>query len=143
MASPFKTMQRTILTSVFALSAVAFSAQAAQPEYDAYGLRSNPICTDKTEADDYFVAIKGRTPSGLKAETDKWALELYENKTNKSWVVLGTKKQTPKNEDEVCVLAVGEEPYKNYKWYTNLLAKKPAPNTIATDTVVTPKPKFN
>ncbi|MCM2344985.1 MAG: hypothetical protein NDJ24_10545 [Alphaproteobacteria bacterium] len=143
MASTMKTMQRTILTSIFALSTVAFSAQAAQYEHDAYGLRSNPTCMDTTDAEDYFVAVKGRSPSGLKAETDKWSLELYENKGNKSWVILAKDKRAPKSDDKVCVLAIGEGPYQNYKWYTNLLAKKPLPNNIATETVVTPKPKLN
>lgn len=126
MTSHSKNSRQIMLTSVLAVSAVTISAQAGQPEYDALGLRSNPICTDKVDADDYFVEVKGRKPTGLKAETDKWSLELYENKNDRSWVILATNTHAPKNEDKVCVLAVGEGPYQHHEWYIHLLAKKPA-----------------
>lgn len=143
MASTMKTMKRTILTSIFALSTVAFSAQAAEPEYDSYGLRSNPTCAREQSTERYYVKIRNQPPSGIKAENDKWKMEIYANKETGDWIVLGRSKTADIDQTKLCGLAVGQGPYQQFKWYQEFFAKKPLPNNIATETVVTPKPKLN
>jgi hypothetical protein len=54
---------------VFTLGTVAFSAQAAELEYDSYGLRSNPTCDREQSALRYFVEIRNQPPPASKLRT--------------------------------------------------------------------------
>lgn len=122
-----KVMRWIIVASVFTLGTVAFSAQAAEPEYDSYGLRSNPTCASEQSTERYFVRIRNQPPSGIKAENDKWKMEIYTNKETRDWIVLGRSKTTDIDQTKLCGLAVGQGPYEQFKWYQEFFVKEPVP----------------
>lgn len=109
----------------FGPSSVALSEQAAEPEYDSYGLRSNPTCGHEQITERYFVKIRNQPPSGIKAENDKWKMEIYANKETGDWVVLGRSKTADADQTKLCGLAVGQGSYEQFKWYREYFAKKP------------------
>ncbi len=127
MTSTMKVMRWTIAASVFMLDTVAFSAQAAEPEYDSYGLRSNPTCASEQGILRYYVKIRNQPPSGIRADNDKWMMEIYANNETRDWIVLGRSKNIDFDQTKLCGLAVGQGPYEQFKWYQEFFAKKPVP----------------
>lgn len=135
----FKSIKAALLSSIFALSTLAPPAHSATTEE----IRDKPICDldflmVDTMKDESFL------PSGIKASSDKWDMEIYTNAKTGRWRLMG-KSKDPKiaTADEMCYLAGGSSPYTQTAWYQKIFmpASKPATNVAIDKTK--PKPSIN
>lgn len=85
---------------------------------DALGMRTDPICSIGDSATRNFAK---ELPTGIKASSEKWRMEIYENADTGSWSLLGADRAKLKLADtlERCTLARGTERrgYLETGWY--------------------------
>lgn len=124
--TPLKT---TLVSSLFAVSAVMNPAQANTGE-----LIETPLC----DSDYLFEAglkRKSFSPSGIKASTEKWDMEIYKQADTDRWRLMARSKD-PKiaRPNQICQLAWGRSAYTETSWYKQNFApasksgnKAPAP----------------
>ncbi len=135
--TPLKT---AFVSSLFAISALANPAHANPTEE----IREKPVCdldflVVNTLKDSSFL------PTGIKASSDKWDMEIYTNSKTGRWRLMGISKDSKvAPRDEVCQLAWGGTPYTETKWYQQNFqapANNPAAKVAADKTQ--PKPSLN
>ncbi len=80
-------------------------------------------------------------PSGIKASSDKWDMEIYTNAKTGRWKLMGISKD-PKlaPADEICQLAWGGTPYTQTSWYQQIFTK---PATKVATEKTQPQPRVN
>ena len=110
----FAPLKTALVSSVFALSAFVSHATAST----LGELREKPICDldfliTETLKDDSIV------PTGLKASSEKWDMEIYSNGKSGEWVLVGKSKAplAKGKNPELCQLAWGKAPYTQTSWY--------------------------
>ncbi len=132
---PLKT---AFVSSIFALSALVNPAHSATTEE----IRDKPTCdldflVKDTLKESSFV------PSGIKASSSKWDMEIYTNLKTGRWKLMGVSKD-PKiaPPDEICQLSWGGTPYTQTSWYQENFQTPPAkPATKATTDKTQPQPR--
>lgn len=136
------TLKAAFIGSTLLLGAHALPSYANAPQYDEFGLPKAPVCG-------YDVTIKNALKTanakdtGQKSSNADWEMTLYYSTTQSKWALLGKSKAPTASTLKSCWLSTGTGDYTTQKWYQEYFAKKPAPGNIATETVVTPKPKLN
>ncbi len=84
---------------------------------DTQGLRTHPICAWTTNA---VKILAKRLPTGIRASTEQWDLEVYENTETGGWTLIGKSKATQAPEGgRYCTLASGDQPrgYVGTPWH--------------------------
>jgi len=112
-------MRPTVFAATLAVSAL--SANAAPPVYDEQGLEKNPVCSYALP--ESLLIMHKQKPTGEKAQTPKWEIEVYANKEKKTWTLVGKSKAPDADTDEMCHLANGIGDYKAQKWFTSYFSR--------------------
>lgn len=138
--SSFTPLKTAFVSTIFAINALVNPAHSAPTEE----IRDKPTCdldflVIDTLKDSSFL------PTGIKASSDKWEMEIYTNSKTGRWRLMGVSKD-PKiaPPDEVCQLAWGGTPYTQTSWYQQNFvspATKPATKVLIDKTQ--PKPSVN
>ena len=83
---------------------------------DALGLRTDPICA---VSDSATRILARQLPTGIKASSEKWRMEIYENAETGSWSLLGADRARMADTRQRCTLARGTERrgYLGTRWY--------------------------
>lgn len=131
-----------LLSNSYAADSTA-TPQNVSVQKNDLGLSTNPNCGLGRDFKNALKSFGKEISFGEKAQTEKWELEIFRNPETKTWVVLGKSLDKSHPSYYLCVMANGKGDYTAQKWYQEFFAKKPLPNNIATETVVTPKPKLN
>lgn len=103
------------LLAAAALCTPASGAPPHVPEFDEYGLEKDPICSYALP--EALGAMQKETPSGERAQSTDWKLEIYVNRNRPTWTLVGTRRTPDWDEDEMCHLAGGRGDYTTQKWY--------------------------
>jgi len=126
-------LKTAFLSGLMATSALSGTACASSPqliERDAEGFFKEPSC-------DYHFYIKrglsnfsGETPTGIKAQNEKWDMEIYADPADGSWTLVGKSRDPKANSSFLCKIANGMSPapYAQQVWYRNYFDKRNAPD---------------
>lgn len=112
------------------LAASALSASAA-PKYDEQGLEQSPVCSYALP--EALLSLQKQKPTGEKAQTPKWNIEVYANKEKTSWTLVGVSRAPDADTDEMCPLARGLGDYKAERWHLAYFQKGTAPKLAIAD----------
>lgn len=136
----FAPLKTAIVSTIFALSATINPAHSALTDE----IKDNPLC-DLNFLVTETLKDKSFLPSGIKASSAKWNLEIFTNAKTGTWVLLGQSKD-PKVAlpDELCQLAFGIKPYTQTSWYQqNFLIPPAKPTTKIANDKTQPQPRVN
>lgn len=67
-------------------------AQAQSALIDEEGFWTDPTCDTPAQLTERMKS-SGKTPTGIKASTKDWDIEIYENSVNGAWTALGISKE--------------------------------------------------
>lgn len=82
------------------------------------GILKNPTCDYAFRIGKALEVMKGELPTGIKASTDQWDMEIYANSKGGSWTLVGKSKDPGARSTHVCRLARSTNaPYNNEKWF--------------------------
>lgn len=109
------------------LTVVAFTgaAHAAEKEVDANGIYKEPICDYAFRITKSLTTMVEELPTGLKASTDKWDMEIYANAKTGTWTLVGKSKDPSARSTHLCRLASSiEKTYTKEKWFVDFQGAK-------------------
>lgn len=89
-------------------------------ELDVEGLYKEPICGYDRVIQKGLKLMLSEDPTGIKAENDKWEMEIYTGQKYNSWTLVGKSKSPDSNPRKLCKLAGGitpDYPYQELIWY--------------------------
>ncbi|WP_042955277.1 hypothetical protein [Pseudomonas sp. G5(2012)] len=89
-------------------------------ELDVEELYKQPICGYDRVIKKGLKLVLGEEPTGIKAENDKWELEIYTDPKHNTWTLVGKGKSPDSNPRKLCHLAKGitsDNPYQEAIWY--------------------------
>lgn len=110
---------------VFVFAACTGAAHAYEKEIDASGLYKEPICDYDFRIKKSLAILGEKFPTGLKASTDRWDMEIYATKDNKAWTLIGKSKDPSARSTHLCRLASSfDKPYAKEKWFVNFQSAK-------------------
>ena len=105
-------------TSVIApvILMTAFASHASDVDENGFKVK---IRCDTAEVMTKAAAIKGETPTGIKASNNTYNMEIYANKDTGSWKLMGINKNPATKFDHTCILQHGNSnfPYTSEKFY--------------------------
>lgn len=107
----FKEFSAVVLAMAFCASALG------QETLNADGLIEKPRCDLDFLIKNTLKGKHGIVPSGEKASTREWDMEVLYNPQNLLHVVVGRSKNPKADPEELCVLVEGIGPYKQSTWY--------------------------
>lgn len=105
-----------------ALAMPALGASAGKPVLDAYGLEKDPLCSYALP--EALKAMQKQVPSGERAQTAGWKMEIYLSPDGRSWTLVGIRLGPEEDEDEMCPLSRGLGDYRTQKWYQAYFAQR-------------------
>lgn len=109
----FRFFRNRLTGAALALGAFALPVHDAE----AQEIRADVIC----DLDFLVIATMKDSsyfPSGIRASSDKWEMEIYINPNTDQWILTGVSKHPEiAPSDEICQLSFGKAPYVNNKWY--------------------------
>lgn len=99
-------------------SAVAESLET-QRERDQIGLYRQPVCDVGYRVKSLLTTIAKQAPTGIKARSDRWEMEIFQNPETLSWTLVGKSLALEDaHSSKLCRIAgaIGST-YSNEKWY--------------------------
>lgn len=134
-------LKTAFISSLLAISALPGISNADQRELDAEGFYKEPVCGHHALIKQSLSIMVGEEPTGIKASNAKWDMEIYLNKKDGSWTLLGKSKDGSVPSYKVCSLASSlDSPFDQQKWYTTYFSKPDTdPINNQEQTMVPPK----
>lgn len=122
-----------LIGTTFALCALSNPTHERRKELDEEGLFKEPICSTRSGILRGMTIFLQEESTGLKASNDKWDMEIYADKDNQSWSLVGKSKAPGTASYHLCKIANGvRTPYTEQPWFkkyfqSNQTIKAPAP----------------
>lgn len=118
----------------YSLFAVAFSVYAVgnlalagewERERDAIGLYKEPICDFGFRVKSALINIAKQNPTGVKATSTQWEMEVFNNPDSKSWTLVGKSRASNASPNKLCRLSSAQQsPYEEQPWFKEYFGKK-------------------
>lgn len=117
--SAIDTMKNAFVSTLLLASGFSGAAYAQEREYGPDGLYKEPICDYEFRVKKSLTIMGEKFPTGLKASTDKWDMEIYAAKDG-AWTLVGKSKDPSARSTHICKLASSiDRPYDKEKWYVS------------------------
>ncbi len=121
--SAVSTMKNALVSTLLIASVFSGAVNAKEREYGPDGLYKEPTCDYDFRIKKSLTILGEKHPTGIKASTDKWDMEIYAAKDG-AWTLVGKSKDPSAPSNQLCRLASSiDKPYDKEKWYVSYFPK--------------------
>jgi hypothetical protein len=114
-----KLLKSGLIGMAFGICALGNGAYAASDEVDEKGMFKQPVCGPGPRIQNILAKIAGQQPSGITASNSKWDMEIYLDKAEGDWTLVGKSKAPDASPRKLCMVAAGlsNDPFEKKPWF--------------------------